>query len=213
MEATIRLDVLTEDDAERLRQYLVKYTKYLVYEEIADKTEKLHYQGIIIFHDDKEFTNAKVRFSTYFPNHSRGKKSMSKVKKSTYAVYITKDGKIFASSGYTDGEIESLRELSYQKTKEKVIYNGFANALEYCKGHEVTASSDGWQIASVLIDYYREKTKCEPNDFQLRNMSKSIQTHLVYEHAIQHKTPSVYENYKNQRAKEIIGCQWVHPQI
>lgn len=163
--------------------------------------------------DDREFVNAKVRFSTYFPDHSKGKKSMSKVKKSSYSVYITKDGKMFAFKGYTESEIEALQDQSYHKDKEKTVYSGFAKALAYCKDNLVTASSDGWQIASVLIDYYRINVKCEPNDFQLKNMAKSIHTQLVYEHAVRHNVMHVYDNYKNQRAKEIIGCNWTFAQI
>lgn len=213
MEFTIRLDVLSDGDSEQLIKYLDKYNKYLVYEEVSDKTQKLHYQGIIIVEDDKEYNAAKVRFTSMFPNHKCGKKSMAKVKKDTYAVYITKDGKKFASRGYTDEEIEELQTKSYKKKDKREVTSGFSTAMLYCKDKGVTSSSNGWEIVSVLIDYYRENVKCEPNDFQLRNMAKSIHTHLVYEHAVKNNVMHVYDTYKRHRAKEIIGSSWTFAQF
>lgn len=212
MEFTIRLDVIDDTDADQLRKYLDKYSKYLVYEEVSDKTKKLHYQGIIIVEDDKEYNAAKVRFTSMFPNHKGGKKSMAKVKKDSYAVYITKDGNKFASRGYTDEDIQLLQSKSYKKTETKAsLESPFKKAYEYVCKKGLTCSSSGWEIVECLIDYYRESIKCEPNDFQLRNMAKSIHTHLVYTRAQHEDRMHVYEAYRRQRAKEIVGTTWTWP--
>lgn len=208
MDITIRLDVLHDADAEQLRKYLDKYTKYLVYEEIADITKKKHYQGIMHVNDEKEFNACKVRFTTMFPNHKGSKKSMSKVRSKNYEVYITKDGKLFERKGYTDEEIQALQEQSYKKNTAKLVSNGFMKAFDYVKERGITDSDNGWKICEVLIDYYRESVKCEPNDFQLRNMTKSIYSHLCYDRSIRLGNPAIYENYRASRAREIMGCSW-----
>lgn len=209
MDVTIRLDVINDDDADVLKKYLDKYSKYLVYEEIADITKKKHYQGIIRVNDEKEFNACKVRFTTMFPNHKASKKSMSKVRSKNYEIYIAKDGKVFERKGYSDEEIQALQEKSYKKGNEPVA-SSLAKAMSYCKDRGITDSSNGWSICETLIDYYRENVKCEPNDFQLRNMTKSIYTHLCYERSVRQGNPAIYENYKKERSREIMGSTWIY---
>lgn len=109
MESTVRLDVINEADGDMLIKFLSMYDKYLVYEEIAEKTGKLHYQGVIHFADIRAFNAAKSRFTTMFgKTHPRSKKSMAQVRKEEYKYYITKDGKLFTSKNYTQDEIDAL---------------------------------------------------------------------------------------------------------
>lgn len=211
MDATIRLDHLHEDDPKTLTTFLDHYQRVLVYDEIASQTEKQHYQGFITFIDEKAYNAAKVRFSTMFKNHTKGLKSMAKVKKESYKSYICKDGKQFFRKGITDEELQTLVEASYKKSDKKDAKNvqtPFRKAFDYCQKRGITSSTDGWQIVEFLIDYYREEVKCEPNDFQLKNMAKSIATHAVYTYAQGQDRMDIYQRYLRTRSKQIIGQDW-----
>lgn len=210
MDITLRLDNKSPQDAATLMTFLDKYDRFLIYEEIGDVTGKLHYQGIIRVRDDKELNAVKSRFTTMFPLHKGGAKSMSKVKSKNYEVYITKDKKVFASKGYTSEDISELEQQSYKKSEKSSGSTAFSRAVQYCREHGITIHSNGWEIAENLIDYYRETNRCEPNDFQLKNMAKSIYTQLAYERSVSEGNPSIYNNFKTKRAKQIIGCEWVH---
>lgn len=102
-------------------------------------------------------------------------------------------------------------ETKKKKNDKKVPESNFQKALQYCKEHGIHSTSDGWSIVTVLIDYYRENVKCEPNDFQLKLMAKSVQTHLVYERSKEENKMHVYQNLLKERARQIIGDTWVHP--
>lgn len=205
---TIRVDIIGDGTYEAMDKFLSKYEKYLVYEEESDKTKKLHYQGIIWLPDSKAHNAIKNRFSNHFSDWTRGQKSMALVRKEQYEIYITKDKKRVWSKGYTQEEIEQLESQSYHKNVKQPVLTSFQRAYQYCKDHGLTTSSDGWQIAEMLIDYYRDNVKCEANDFQIKNMAKSIYTHCVYEKSKEQNNPEIYANYRRQRAKEIMGCSW-----
>lgn len=210
---TIRLDVLFEDefDKDLLTKYVDKYEKYLVYEEVSNKTKKLHYQGIVWVTDLKAFNAAKTRFTTMFKEtHPRSNRSMAPVRKDNYEVYITKDLKKVMSRGYTDEEIERLQSQSYSKEdRTGNTRSQYENIINYLRDRGIHDTSSGWDICEKLIEYYRDTRKCEPNDFQLRNMTKSIYTQLQYERAVRLNRPDVYENYVKARAKQIIGHEWI----
>lgn len=123
--------------------------------------------------------------------------------------------------GISDSDIQKAHS-QYWKDNEKYVTkkqkaektspeSNFQKALNYCKEKQITSSSDGWKIVMVLIDYYRENVKCEPNDFQLKLMAKSIQTHLVYETAKEKNKMHIYENLLKERARQVIGDTWVYP--
>lgn len=204
---TIRVDIIGDKTDEYMERFLKKYEKYLIYEEISDEVKKPHYQGIIWVPDNKAYVAIKTRFSTHFNEWTKGLKSMALVRKAQYEIYITKDKQLKWSKGYTQEQIEELEKQSYKKEKQPVL-TSFQRAYQYCKDHGLTTSSDGWQIAEMLIDYYRENVKCEANDFQIKNMAKSIYTHCVYERSKESNKPEIYANYRRQRAKEIMGCEW-----
>lgn len=208
---TLRLDIKNDSTYSLLEKYLRKYDyKYLVYEEVSDKKEKLHYQGIF-WVPEKEHNACKSRWSTMFKDWTRGQKSMAIVKKSSYEIYCTKDKSPIFRNKYTDEEISALEDQSYKKKPERSENETtFQKAFNYCKEHGIDTYSDGWIIAETLIDYYREKVKCEPNDFQLKNMAKSIYTHCVYEKALAQGNMGIYTSYKQQRAKQIMGSEWIY---
>lgn len=204
---TIRVDIIGEKTDEMMERFLKKYERYLIYYEISDEVKKPHYQGIIWVPDNKAYVAIKTRFSTHFSDWTKGQKSMRLVRKAQYEIYITKDKQLKWSKGYTQEQIEELEKQSYKKEKQPVL-TSFQRAYQYCKDHGLTTSSDGWQIAEMLIDYYRDNVKCEANDFQIKNMAKSIYTHCVYERSREQNKPEIYANYRRQRAKEIMGCEW-----
>lgn len=209
MDVTVRLDYKSAEDVELLKKFLDKYDRFLVYEETGAVTKKLHYQGIIRVQDDKELNAIKSRFSTMFPDHKGGSKSMSKVKSKNYEVYITKDKKIFYRKGYTDEEVQELEEKSYKKSEGTSGSTSFTRAVQYCKDHGINIHSSGWEIAETLIEYYRETCRCEPNDFQIKNMAKSIYTQLIFQRSVEMKDPNIYKNFRTKRAKQIIGTEWI----
>lgn len=207
---TIRVDIIGQFNTDDLMaKFLGKYEKYLVYHEVSDEVQKPHYQGIVWVPDNKAYVAIKSRFSTMFNEWTRGQKSMALVRKEQYEIYICKDKQLKWSKGYSQEEITQLESKSYKKDdKKQPVLTSFQRAYQYCKSHGLTTSSDGWQIAEMLIDYYRENVKCEANDFQIKNMAKSIYTHCVYDKSKELDNPAVYANYRKARAKQIMGCEW-----
>ncbi|WP_163094144.1 hypothetical protein, partial [Acinetobacter baylyi] len=138
---------------------------------------------------------------------------MSKVRDKIYEVYITKDKKIFYRKGYTDEEVQTLEEQSYQKSEGTSGSTSFTRAVQYCKDHGINIHSSGWEIAETLIEYYRETCRCEPNDFQIKNMAKSIYTQLIFQRSVEMKDPNIYKNFRTKRAKQIIGTEWISAEL
>lgn len=122
-EGTIRLDVKDYDrDIKKLTEFLQKYNRCLLFEEISNETKKLHFQGVIWHEDEKAFNACKTRFTTWFKEtHPTSSRSMAKVTSENYKVYITKDGKKVYSSGITEEEIEELHSRSYKKPEKKSV--------------------------------------------------------------------------------------------
>lgn len=118
IKSTIRLDVLGESTEDRLESFLTRYEKYLIYEEVADKTKKIHYQGVIYVNDDKAYGAMKTRFCTHFKEWPKGTKSMALVKKDTYEVYISKDKNPKYVKNFSDEDIKDLQDKSYKKDKK-----------------------------------------------------------------------------------------------
>lgn len=211
MNYTVRLDILSPEDGPKLIKFLEKYDKYLVYDEISDKKKKPHYQGIIWYKDEKEAKAAKTRYTEMFgKTHPKSLKSMIKVNTDNYEIYITKGGKVFCSKDYTEDKILELQTKSYKKpTKKTTQKSQFSKILDYCKESNLQCTANGWEIAALILKYYTHEVKCEPNDFQIKCMAKSIQRQLCYEYS-QESGKNVFNNYIQQRAKDIIGHEWIH---
>lgn len=196
MDLTIRLDHVGDTDPETLKKFLSRYPKYLVYEEIADKTKKLHYQGIIKIDDKSQYNAIKQRFYDMFPSHKGGLKSMAIARKKSYEVYITKDGKVFASQGYTTEEIEALEAQSYKVGDGQ---SSLSRAKQWVRDNGVTVASHPKEILMALLDYFVIHGKCEPNDFQLKSLTMSI-----YGAILKESNPEEYRLYRERRANDIL---------
>lgn len=120
IKVTIRIDEIG-GVKDRLSSFLERYEKYLVYEEVSDVVEKLHYQGVVHVCDEKSYIAIKTRFSTYFKDIPKGGKSMAKVKTDSYEIYISKDKNPVFIKSYTDEEVKKLQELSYKKKNNPIV--------------------------------------------------------------------------------------------
>lgn len=134
---TIRVDITDkegnqlgqtyESTRDRMSQFLRVYDTYLIAEEVADVTKKIHYQGILwIEGDDQEACDKaskamRKRFSTSFPSEAwkAGKDKSSALVKNieTYQIYICKQQNIVFKSNYSEEDIEMFSIMSYSKTE------------------------------------------------------------------------------------------------
>lgn len=111
-EGTIRVDILDEErDRKLMDTYLSHYDKYIVSFEIAEKTKKPHWQGVIFHDDEKAFNAAKARFTKIFKATHKGgtQRSMAIVQKPTYKIYICKQEKVEWSEGFSETELDELK--------------------------------------------------------------------------------------------------------
>lgn len=207
VKATLRVDNRDDDTLSRLQSFLSRYEKYLVYEEVSDKQKKLHYQGVVYVNSDKEYNAMKVRFSTHFKDWEKGSKSMSLVKKDTYEVYITKDGKQVFNQGFSEEEVENLQKQSYKK-EDKTKLNKLDKLMQYCKENNYHWSDDGWKLCILIQKYYLENNLPEPNDFQIKCYVKSIYLRYMTEKSREKNNPAILDNYMRERAYEIMGPTW-----
>lgn len=197
---------------DRIREAIVEYPKYIISYEIAKKTKKPHYQGIIFTTCKNE--TYKKRLEKLFPEWkgTRGGKcglrSFAPVKEDSWEVYIVKDKDIRFRQGYSDFEIEELKTKSYTVNHiddDVRQATAFMKAYEYVYTHLGT-SFNARDIARSLLEYYRTCTKCEANDFQIKCMTKSVLKHFMYT-----KGEDVYERFLEARVNEIIGNEFVYP--
>lgn len=213
---TFRIDVLNDCPSQDVMvKYLDHYSKYLGYKEIADITKKPHYQGIVWVDDEKAATAAKTRWCTTFTTHAGSAKSMVKVKKETYEVYVTKSKSESFFKGYTPEDIQLLESKSYKKSDRKKPESNFQAAYDFCiaKGITIHSCKHGWDICDKLQLYYLENNKCEPTDFQLSNMTKSIAKKIIYDYSIKTDRKDIFERYVQSRSKTILGTSWTGPEI
>lgn len=131
--STVRFDIIDETrDVPLFEKFVSKYDKYLIYKEVGTKTKKVHFQGIIWVPDKKAFNAMKTRFTNMFADtHPRSLKSMRQVESDMYEVYITKDGNLVYSEGYTDEEIANLEAKSYSKPVSVEKSNFFDKLYAY----------------------------------------------------------------------------------
>lgn len=170
MQLTFRIDAREGVTADKVREFFDKYSdifeKYLIYEEVADVTGKVHWQGIIYTESTIGSIREKVR--RFFPGMSTGDYSLAKVKTENYEIYITKDKKRLVSKGYTDDEINTLEEKSFKKKNlcinkkgeqkklspmeiyREWVYNRIAE-----KGIDIKPNRDGlFKVYELTLEYY-----------------------------------------------------------
>lgn len=159
---TFRLDVGERSEQEvesKIKEWLEKYSntisKYAIAYEIAEKTKKPHYQGIMYVDEKAKFENCTRYWSTWKPHE----KSFAPVRhEKNYRMYIKKDGDIRFTKGITEEDMESWGEWEKQTKKEKKesrrqeMYKAF---LEHCKSSDRFENNymDLRWIASELLDY------------------------------------------------------------
>lgn len=223
----IRIDEINEDDYERVREWILKQGSAIGCREYHNGNKHMH----IWLLSEKKVAAIRANFKIKFPSH-KGNGSYSIKLDDGNLNYICKGPEapdvrsnpiIFVNTLHSEDDVMRAHESywndldSFQKKKkvldkkEKNVVSNFQKALDYCKSNDITSQSDGWQICVKLIEYYRVHVKCEPNDFQLRLMAKSIQIHLCYERCKKEDKMHVYDNLLKARAKQIIGNEWIYP--
>lgn len=212
---TIRLDVISPDSGTRLEAFLEAQAhlvqRYLIYYEISEVEEKPHYQGLVECADEKKFQALKTQWSLKMKDWKKGQKSMAKVEKDTYAVYITKDKDLRFVKGFTEAEVRALEDRWVERedrsngdTKEPP----FVRAYNWIKeNHYITETSGGYSICAALIQYYQDICKCEPSTHQLKAMTVSIYTTLRRERAERQGTLGDYKEFLLRRARQILGSE------
>lgn len=209
---TIRLDEIEETE-QQLRDFLSAhdkfFTRYVIAKEVAEQTKKRHYQGWI------EVTCARSTWQNWikvFP-HKKHQKSFAEMRSETYRSYAVKDGDIKFDKGVTDDEIAAWKAASYRKgdestsgrEKRKGVFEQIREYIIEYKQKHATTEFDGWSIAKLIIKWYLDHNKCEPNDFQIRSMSKSIWCYIKSQ-----GDSGLFDKYLEDRARQIIGSEWIH---
>lgn len=222
---TFRLDLIdeiTQDATENIIKSILEELqsdKYLISLEQADQTGKLHWQGVVYY--NQSYESYKKLCETYTPQwkgtrgcKGQGKRSFAKVKnEDSYTIYVSKSGNVRFRKGYSDEEIKELHEKSYtvdkkDDKKKKKPESNFESAVAYVE-EEYFSSLIGricpWDVCATLIKYYQYKVKCEPNDFQLKCMTKSIIRNYYAT-----RKPDKFDKFCRIRAKEIIGSEFAY---
>lgn len=217
----LRIDVLGPQGytEECMQKFLELYDRYLIAHEISDKESKPHYQGIIHFETKAAYDAAYTRFKRTFDSKlwSKGHRAFPMAKTSNYEIYITKDEDIRYKKNYTEEEINILISKSYKKEnnvykkEKKEKESNFLAAYTFCVDSGITVSSTGWDVIAVLIRYYYQRVKCEPNDFQLKSMAKTILTKIYLDHHASDKAKQ--DAYLRYRARVIQGPDWSPPEV
>lgn len=118
----IRLDVKDDFDGELLIKFLQgENLPCVVYEEISDKVNKLHYQGYIKCGDKNNYAALKKKFKdTFGKSHNRYQRSFTPVRKQEeYMRYVAKDKKLFFTQLIDESHIRKCEEESYKKEDKK----------------------------------------------------------------------------------------------
>lgn len=154
-----RLDILQESDKTRFMTFISRYPKWYVYEEDAKETGKLHYHSIIECEDQKYMNAVQKRFNEMFrATHTKGHKASSQVKTNLH-IYVCKDGKRVAYSGYTEDDLNALEQQAYQPENNKKIKNNESVMAKLIKEFN---NQFNYQIDNQLII-----TKLDVMDFVL----------------------------------------------
>lgn len=210
---TIRLDEIVGCDTKALLEEFLKehdevFPRYVISHEVSKEVKKPHYQGWI------EATCARSSWQNWikvFP-HGRHDKSFAVMRKETYRSYVVKDGDVRYTKGITEDQLKVWRDASYtdkdltqDSHKTRTGFTAIVDYVdEYIQVHP-TETVSGWKLAELIMKWYNENKKCEPNDFQIRNMCKSIQYELK-----RRGDPRNFERYVQERAKQIIGHEWIY---
>lgn len=161
----IRVDIIDyEDTHQRMQRFLDKLSKYLVYEEVAAKTKKLHLQGVV--HYDGREKDLRDVWDDCFPSDpweakKLKKKSLAKARSEKYEIYITKDNNLKYNKNYSEEEINNLYKQSYQKEEEKKEKKPSFQQIVSERFDEAVAKlgTDEWVVSGRRITNVRQITR------------------------------------------------------
>lgn len=185
---TFRLDVGSRGEdfvAEQISTWLAKNSdiilKYAIAYEIAEKTKKPHYQGIMYVDEKSKFENI-VR---YWKDWKSSEKSFAPVRdEKSYRMYIRKDGDMRFVKGITEEDMESWGEWEKKtvtQKKDSKRVDMYARFLKHCKDQEAPPSYTLAWIASELFDFIGYEP-CPEQVNWFKGMVFSAQTVLMKNH-------------------------------
>ncbi|AYP28812.1 MAG: replication protein [Cressdnaviricota sp.] len=155
---TIRFD-LTVLSRDRVLEFLQQQDdiveKIIVYEEIADKTGKLHIQGWMKFGSKKQgvnFADNRLRKFKLDNGVAPASASCAAIKKDTYFAYTAKDGKCVYSFGVSEDERIAHEEKSFKKQSRDTIPG---RVIAMFEGQVPTRS----QVARALTQIYGDEDR------------------------------------------------------
>lgn len=184
---TFRLDVIDQVTEEntftRIQECMKRFDRCCISYEIAEKTKKPHYQGIV--YSDLKYETYKAYCNKFFPEwkgEGRGNgssRSFAVVKQDTYEAYVCKQQDIRLLKGYTNDEIEKLKlewkpkevyfkKVVKSKTLDEQIIEAFSledelieklNKMVENKIHRDKVSIICRELAPWLTDHYRSLRK------------------------------------------------------
>lgn len=169
----------------------------VVYENPAG--ENPHYHAWV--ETRKQLQTLRVSFKKEFPDH-KGNGSFSMSNKPGNLAYLVKGGEVVFNDLVTPTELAAAKEeqkeyadrVKTAQKREKVKAaekSNFQAALEYVRprfeaalelcARWVPQYDDQQRMAAgmCLVEYYRERVKCEPSEFQLKAMAASIVGHIL----------------------------------
>lgn len=125
-----------------------KCDKMLITQEIAKKTEKLHYHATFKFRELTKYDTFFKRVKRFFPDYPKGSISCAKVKKPVENIhYLCKDGTIVYAKGFDKEKI--LRESKEYNEKLYAKKNIINILYELAK-----ESQHKEEVVEVVFNYY-----------------------------------------------------------
>lgn len=181
-----------EDKLSALTNFIkAQCSKYAIFDEVAEKTGKLHYQGKLM--PVQSLVTFRRKLLLAFPFCHRSNYSIAPVRKDSYDIYISKDGKVVINNVWTEEEIQKLKD-QYVKPSE------YAKVMKEKKPNETwsqrIASEMEKQIPNTIQRYieliqfetltgeqfsceeFNEFTKLKLNmlEFMLSKMGSAVKT-------------------------------------
>lgn len=164
----LRVDRLGENTLTVLEEWLLRHSpKYYLYEEVGDKTGKVHYQGVCDLDlKDKPIKNWRQSIRDLLNPQYKNAYSLAYIKKSNYFIYATKDKKMVLNKGYSEEYLKELEEQSYTKSAQTFAKSLYAKCKEVCckmvmrpDGRKCMAPINTHDLIKTICDYFADETK------------------------------------------------------
>lgn len=191
--STIRLDVLTDVDIPACLEWLAaNCTTYVVYQEVAEVTGKVHLQGYVSLKDVKySYKELKAMFHAAFEgSHAPQQRSFNQVQKvERYMRYVAKDKNLLVAQGVTEEHIAICEAQAYKKNKLTEMQRFVEQAREVMKEGEDFWIQKG-KVCDIVIDAWKGKKRFNP--FSIADVANSIMCELS----------DVYRNMLRDQARQ-----------